>query len=435
MALTIAQQLEFAWMSQASYLSFSGLGGNDQQGLINTLLNSTLNPNNKFAPAQATIFTDLTTGYSFFNHRPNTSSGFSATVFQSNADSAAQGYTIAVRGTEPEGIINSADLVEDALGVVLAGRAASQTIDAYRYYKQLTSTGSSNIYSQGEIDKLTSLYLRTPAGWLEEPELANAIAMFQSELQSDVGLGLIPSDATINFTGHSLGGHVAALLAELVAQNEGTVRIGDIVTYNAPGTNALVYEIENWFTPFGSTTIQSGILGEKHLAIIGEGGLEITAGLGQVNGTMQMAFIEDEALGLIANHSMVKLSDSMAVYSLFSTIAPTASIDDLTAILERSSNQVGQSLENLVVGLSQLVLGTKPIIDTDDRDNLYTAINDLTNSTAYEALIGKVVINPPAANASDARDNFGDFLSLHFRRCRKHIKKHTSRTYHCLGGG
>ncbi len=86
MALTIKQQLDFSWMSQASYLDFNGLAQNDQQGLRNKLQNSIINANNKFATEQATTFTDTTDGYNFISHIPNTDSGFSVTVFAAAND-------------------------------------------------------------------------------------------------------------------------------------------------------------------------------------------------------------------------------------------------------------------------------------------------------------------------------------------------------------
>lgn len=49
-------------------------------------------------------------------------------------------------------------------------------------------------------------------------EITTAIGQLTTYLGNDVGLGvLIPAGATINFTGHTLGGQVAYLLAEMVA--------------------------------------------------------------------------------------------------------------------------------------------------------------------------------------------------------------------------
>jgi hypothetical protein len=85
-------------------------------------------------------------------------------------------------------------------------------------------------------------------------------------LGADIGLGKVPTGAVVNFTGHSLGGHVSALLAQMVSHFQGKNAVGDMVTYNAPGFNALWNEVANWMGI--NTTVQTDVLGEKHLAVI-----------------------------------------------------------------------------------------------------------------------------------------------------------------------
>lgn len=80
---------------------------------------------------------DSTDGFNFVHHTPNDNTGFSATVFNSNADNS---YTIAVRGTEPSGIEFFKDLVwADVIEVIFEGKAFDQLIEAYRYYKKITT--------------------------------------------------------------------------------------------------------------------------------------------------------------------------------------------------------------------------------------------------------------------------------------------------------
>ena len=102
MAMTINQLMDFSWMSQASYLDFSGLTPNDQNALENKLKASTINANNIFSPDQATVFTDSTTGFSFTSHAPNDSTGFSATVFKANnANGPTKGVSFAFLSENP----------------------------------------------------------------------------------------------------------------------------------------------------------------------------------------------------------------------------------------------------------------------------------------------------------------------------------------------
>ena len=97
MVLTTKQLKDYSWMSQASYLNM--LSSADAQVALTT---SVLSSGKNFSAAQAQSFLgtntqSLTDGFNFISHQSNDSSGFSATVFKSNASGA---YTIAVRGTE-----------------------------------------------------------------------------------------------------------------------------------------------------------------------------------------------------------------------------------------------------------------------------------------------------------------------------------------------
>lgn len=359
MAMTIEQLLNFSWMSQASYLDFSGT-----RSFQAMLTGSPINSHNNFSPFQAAAFTDPVNGFSFTSYLPNDSTGFSATVFKTNG---ANEYTIAVRGTEPSGLENFlTDLVwADGVGVVLSGEATSQLISAFRYYKQITtSVGQAVQYTSTELEMLGRLQARVMLGDFVSELLPDAItegiATFLTTVADDVGLGeLIPADATINFTGHSLGGHVAYLLAEMVAQSRGAALVGDVVTYNAPGQDALFYEVLNWLGL--DTTDPTGTIGSKHIAIIGEGGMNVTAGLGQVVGTPQKIFIEDSGVIDLANHSIVKLSDSLALYNLFATLDPTLNtanpedgIGEITGILRAASADPAKSLETTLDALRTL---------------------------------------------------------------------------------
>jgi hypothetical protein len=215
MSIDTTKAMNYSWMSQASYLDLTAVIPGSATSLQGYLRLKALNEDKIFAENQAKIFTDSTTGYSFINQLANTANGTSVTVFKSSADGS---YTIAVRGTEPYQQ-SGMDLLQDALGVVGAGKAKVQLIEAFRYYKQLTTVaGQAVTYSQTEVNMLSAVLLSgtTLTGGLQN--LQGAISAFTLLTANDTGLGkLIPDGATINFTGHSLGGHVAYLLADLVS--------------------------------------------------------------------------------------------------------------------------------------------------------------------------------------------------------------------------
>ena len=101
---------ETAQLAEASYADFPAFD-NTLEALIGAGLSST----------QAE---DLIQHWALVpnSHQPNTSSGYSATLFQS-LDNTNE-YVYAIRGTEPEAFVNSADLAADVGDIVVDGLAA-----------------------------------------------------------------------------------------------------------------------------------------------------------------------------------------------------------------------------------------------------------------------------------------------------------------------
>ena len=299
MTINFSAARNYSWMSQASYLDLSTVINGNTDDLIRWLKNSPLNADKIFASDQATSFTAPTTGFTFIDHHPNDYLvGFSATVFKSNAD---QSYTIAVRGTEPTLGQAYADLWNaDVLGVVLQGKARDQVVEAYRYYKALiTPQGQSVSYSTSEM--LNLLSLKAGSHVVYSPLMLADLAALGVQLATDIGLGAIPAGSKVNFTGHSLGGHVATLLAQMVA-GEGSTSVGEVVTYNAPGQGGIVGELLKYLgIPLADQTIASKIIN-----LIGEGGMDATAEIGDRPGEIKNVFIEKEGNISMDNHSICR---------------------------------------------------------------------------------------------------------------------------------
>jgi hypothetical protein len=102
--------------------------------LIDTLRNKDLE--GRFAPDQAQA---LVASWSLISHQPDTSTGFSATLFQHKSNSSD--YVLALRGTEfTRGLEElNRDLIQaDLGGVILDGVAANQIVDLHNYWQSLS---------------------------------------------------------------------------------------------------------------------------------------------------------------------------------------------------------------------------------------------------------------------------------------------------------
>lgn len=228
--------------------------------------------------------------------------------------------------------------------------------------------------------------------------------------QTLVTQGKLGAAEIVVVTGHSLGGFLAEAFT---AKHDNVVSVA--YTYNAPGFSAVAGVISNWGTQllefFGIT--DATIPNDKIFNVRATNGLSATAGLGQMIGSVQGVSIE-ASLDPVHNHSIATVTDTLALYSVFTQIAPNISFVQLNALFEASSISVNQSLEALVGSLSQTVIGSNPTIATDDRDGLYAAIKNLTDSITALSLAGKFTLVSPPSSVAEARTNLGAFLSLHY---------------------
>ncbi len=407
----------FAWSCQAAYLDFLGLTLlSPKEDLTRALLASAINRDNAFTEVQAAAFLGLipqlslsqgagAQALSLASHLPNTASGFSATLF--SYDAAPGEFTFAVRGTEPELLRAGAGVADlffaDFLGVTLAGQAKDQLFDAYRYYKRLVTPKDRAVpYSAEELATLARLRL----GKANAALLAGA-----DDPRRDVGLGALPAGAQVHFTGHSLGGHVATLLAQLV-ERFAVGRVGEVVTFNAPGQGGIRAEMLSWL----GIGRADQTVAERVTNIVADGGLDLTAGFAGLPGTTHRVFIEREGALSIANHSIVKLSDALALLEALSVLDPAIGEGSYAALLRTSSAQSLRSLEAALDALRRTFGSAEPTA-TGDREAFYRNLYALRDSAAYRALAGSAPLRlltgrEAGALAALARDDFGYFLAV-----------------------
>jgi len=187
------------------------------------------------------------------DHRPNTNSGFSATLFQTKNSAGSAGLTLAIRGTEPGFLGLGVDVVSaDLGGIVLEGAALYQIVDLYNYWQQLTAPAT----AIGRLARLVETDDPTASGIFTQPMpvgigAAARVVYRRIEFfdQANAGLGIVTGPiSNITVTGHSLGGHLATAFQRLFP-----AVVGEVFTVNGAGTRGS--EILNKF--FNTLTGQS----------------------------------------------------------------------------------------------------------------------------------------------------------------------------------
>ena len=389
---------ELTQLAEASYGNLIGQNPN-----LGVALLQDLNGDDLFSPTQATEFA---AHWSVASHQANTASGFSATLFKDKTTSG--NYTLAIRGTELFSNTVGDLLSADVNGITITGAAFKQIVDLYNYWQRLTTATTAH-YTQAELVTTTSV----PAnGYIYSYQVRDMLyfVSIDHSTSTDFGLGELSSTAIVDVTGHSLGGHLAMAFARLFPENT-----GDILTVNGAGfggnlLNPFFNQLAGHATTFAKATANSNLFGEKGLEII----------------TSDVIFNQYGERGGVAiesaGHSSSLVTNSLAVANLFisldaslSTKSPAQALTTLNALFEKSSNQVAQSLEELVASLTQTIFGSnKPTITTDNREALYAAIKTLNDGIDALNLTGKFTLEAAPTSGSEARNDLGAFLSLHY---------------------
>lgn len=257
----------------------------------------------------------------FGNHqRAESRNGLAVTLFERVSDGCC---CVAVRGTE---LSDGNDLMTDLLNIVVLGTTRFQ--GQYRVLK-------------AKVEE-----------WLAD------------------GGRLAGREFTV--AGHSLGGFLAGgLMMELGG------RIAHAYLYNAPGVEG-ASELAAWLGRVG------GYLGIARPAadagrisnLVGSAGLSVIAGLGTALAPRITVQTEAQANPL-ANHSIVPLTDALAVHELFGRLDGGLSVGAIGDILKATSSRPAERLEAAVNALGRLFLAVAPQVAVGDRDALHRAIEDI----------------------------------------------------------
>ncbi|MEO1766546.1 hypothetical protein, partial [Thiobacter aerophilum] len=342
MANTISSYFENAQLSLAAYAELDLRMNQDKTRYQQALIRAGM------SPSQATRFADAADGYSILDQYTDASAGFSATVFQKGTETF-----FAIRGTEIGTSFpwitqtDVGDLLSDA-ALALGGVAADQVVSMYNYYQRLIHSPNEAVPQLTKVvgDSGTHLYLSSVSG---------------------IGLGMQAQMTwPLTVTGHSLGGHLGMAFGRIFNSN-----VSQLYTYNAPGFNTGAAEV--FFNEVNSAlgiSQPSTYLDDSRSTNLYGSGKNIIAGYATTYGVDTPVFLEANT------HSIVALTDSLALYSLFAQLDPALNTaadgrSQITAILQASANIAANSLEATLAAVGKIYGKTYSALAAD-RNDFYT---------------------------------------------------------------
>lgn len=233
-------------------------------------------------------------------------------------------------------------------------------------------------------------------------------ASLEAFYQQMVSTGKLGANEQFTVSGHSLGGFLAQAFT---AKHDAVVAA--TYTYNAPGfagpipVGGIGSQLLEMFGITDASIPSNKIFNARAVE-----GLSATSGLGQMIGYVDTFNIEKG--DSISNHSIVTLTDSLAVQGMLSALDAMLSSSTTNSMVQAASNQHGNTLERLLDSVRRMTLGAS-VSDTGagDRNVLYANLKALTDSPAFIALAGKATLTlADSTLATKAKTDFGALLSL-----------------------
>lgn len=221
----------------------------------------------------------------------------------------------------------------------------------------------------------------------------NDLNLFYETLISN---NVLSSTDNLEVTGHSLGG----VLAQVFSATNPDV-VNNTYTYNAPGIGGLTAEV------YEILGVTSGNIANANITnIYAKEGIEVTAGLGTLIGSIEAISIDEGYL--LQNHSIATLTNSLYIYNMLSEISGVQELNVLTSIMEDVSNEkVIQVVEGVFNDPQNGEIVDKAITLTDNNKGQAPGLTDLTdsstsqlNSRAPSNLYALLNLNPFAIEGS-----------------------------------
>jgi Ca2+-binding RTX toxin-like protein len=335
------------------------------------------------------------------------------------------GKVLAIAGTEPGQPAQTAkDLIEaDIQQIGLVGIALKQVASLFNYMQELrAANGVTGVVrlevresSEPPSDGVKHVSHRVPFGapryyWLEAHH-------------DGVGQGRIADGETLTVTGHSLGGHLAAIAVALFPDQFTTA-----YTFNAPGYDPLssfLYGAESGdsalalFGEFGTAPLALSSISERVITLEAEDAIPGDDGdgvSGKLTGTpfSPERFITTERV----THDIGHLMDSLALQALFAKLNPDITVELAGQLIEAATNVTGESLELLLEKLTFAITVKRVRLDRTEPSSAMIDGGEFSiRNTYYEQLLAleSAVAGLPELRLVALSVDPGEILSLALR--------------------
>ena len=451
---TISELFSYASLSEAAYINLSSTAWRNNPVAVGNAAVAQERLARGLADATFANSAWQVVGY---NDADNSTTGFAATMFKGPNER----YVLGVRGTEDGVWQTFIDLLwSDLKEIGYIGLALSQTVSMVNFILRLQAPTSNSNVLQFDLQSSSlptppaaTNYIGGPNGWFWLTPRATGAQ----------GLGAIPVGAHIDVTGHSLGGHLAAMAARLFPG-----LIDQAVIFNAPGfdpATAGVLQTAANVTPLGQ--VMSAMLPAQKLTdeAIGMFGHYLPVAPAAAFRNVTSFESEDLAPGQetdlisgivtgmpsgpeydvsveVKSHGMGQIVDSLAFQQLLARLDTGLGLDSFEILNRIASNSDTTALEMLLVSLERLLkdpnaaanlpiveagTGVPPFVRSGDfvaRSSWYQRwkfLHDaLTGNPSPEmssvaSLPGKVIITygtPSQDFPAAANSDFGEFIAL-----------------------
>lgn len=353
----------------------------------------------------------IAANFEVLNSETSPTGGFDAVLWRGKPTSDYAGQIfVSMRGTQ-----GATDIADD-IALAASGVPIDQIVDMVNWWLRITApTSATNVAQIRYSAETVSFELAASTTGTGTPDTIG-----------------ITSIAGVN--GHSLGGYLATAFTRLFGAN-----VQSVSTFNSAGfSNVAALNTQNSFDQiaqligahlgrgsFGAVeSLQTNYYAKNGWSVTtnnwGEVGF-LVPGFNQYGA--RVGLYQEDLLGNnpIANHSIYKQTDLLALGATLEQLDPTLSIAKLNTLVEASSNDMVGSYEGLLDALRKALAGPSiqalPTGDAGDnnptRTTFHATLTALQTNPIFESLEGRLnIVQAGAGLASAAKADFGAFIAL-----------------------